>query len=220
MRFIEGLLENAGIAAEDMREYLLLMGSKNVPALRALCESRGISEKSAEAICTVTSSYRPIAGALEVLGGIAEGEKMCGAYGELCRIYEIMKHYGLSERLYLDFSVINDMRYYDGVIFKGFVNGIPDSILSGGRYDRLAEKFGKPTEAIGFAVYLDKLERFGGEDSEYDVDVLLVYGKDTSPERVVDRVEALTAEGKSVRTSCTEDCRIRYRSIIKLDVEE
>ena len=47
------------------------------------------------------------------------------------------------------------MIYYNGVAFRGYVDGIPKGILSGGRYDRLAEKFGTGVKAIGFAIYPD-----------------------------------------------------------------
>jgi len=50
--------------------------------------------------------------------------------------------------------------YYNGIIFKGYVNGIAERVLSGGQYDKLMEKMGKKASAIGFAVYLDTLERY------------------------------------------------------------
>ena len=62
----------------------------------------------------------------------------------------------------IDFSVVNDMNYYDGIIFKGFINRIPDSILSGGRYDRLMEaieRFGLNAEDYWW--YTD-LRKYGG----------------------------------------------------------
>ena len=62
-------------------------------------------------------------------------------------------------RTELDFSLVSDSNYYNGIIFKGYLEGVPDRVLSGGRYDRLMEKMGKRAKAIGFAVYLDELER-------------------------------------------------------------
>ncbi len=59
----------------------------------------------------------------------------------------------------IDFSVISDINYYNGIVFKGFIKGIPDAVLSGGRYDRLMRKLGRASGAIGFAVYTDELER-------------------------------------------------------------
>ena len=111
------------------------------------------------------------------------------------------------------------MNYYDGVIFKGFINGIPDSILSGGRYDRLMERFGKKTEAIGFAVYLDKLERFGNDRAEYDVDYMLVYDEGASPKDIINAAKQLGKDGASVKTLTAVDTALRYRRLVKLGKE-
>ena len=219
MRFIEGLLDNAGIAAEDMGEFLALFGSKNIPALRALCAKRSISADYESRLSAVASMYLPIKEALAFIAPLVEGEKMQKAYGELEKIYGVMECYGLTGRLYIDFSVVNDMNYYDGIIFKGFIQGIPDSVLSGGRYDRLMEKFGKKTEAIGFAVYLDKLERFGGESDEYDIDVLMVYESDMPAERIIEAVRLLSEGGKTVRTVNAPETGVRYRQLISLGKE-
>ena len=67
----------------------------------------------------------------------------------------------------LDFSVVNDMNYYSGIVFRGFIDGIPEGILSGGRYDKLIRKMGKTAGALGFAVYLDMLELLDKSDKEY-----------------------------------------------------
>ncbi|MCD8307416.1 MAG: ATP phosphoribosyltransferase regulatory subunit [Clostridia bacterium] len=66
----------------------------------------------------------------------------------------------------VDFSIVGDYNYYNGIIFKGYVNGISKAVLSGGRYDKLLEKFGKKAQAIGFALYLGEIDfrRFGTAD--------------------------------------------------------
>ncbi len=221
MRFIEGMLENAGVTSEDMADILFLIGSKNVPELRAICGKKGISAEECEKLCAISAMYLPIEKALGEISrmSLVKGEKMQTAYDELCGIYDVMKLYELTDKLYLDFSVVNDMSYYDGIIFKGFVNGIPDSILSGGRYDRLMEKFGKKTNAIGFAVYLDKLERLGNETSDYDVDVMLVYGDKVSAQKIIDTVKMLNDEGKTVRAVASVDKSVRCGQILLLDEE-
>ena len=73
-----------------------------------------------------------------------------------------------------DFSIVNDMSYYNGVVFQGYVNNIPSSILSGGQYDNLMLKMGRKDKAIGFAVYLDLLQRFNNTEKQFDVDYILL----------------------------------------------
>ena len=70
----------------------------------------------------------------------------------------------LEDRIQIDFSATGDLRYYNGVAFKGFISGIPGSVLSGGQYDKLMRKMGRKDRAIGFAVFLDMLERLAEEE--------------------------------------------------------
>ncbi len=223
MSFLEALLENAGVAAEDVSDFLSPVGAKNLPELRALCRAKGIEESECDKLCAVTAMYLPIKDALVKLKelDVIKGDRLLGAYRELCEVYEMIKLYGLSDKLYLDFSVVNDMNYYDGVIFKGFVNGIPDSILSGGRYDRLVERFGKKAKAIGFAVYLDKLERFNiaSENEKYDVDIMLVYDAGVEASAVIGAIDKFTEEGMSVRAVSAPDSTVRCRKCMVLDRE-
>ncbi len=159
MGFLMGLLEAAGVDAAEEARLLSLVESKNVSAIRTSCAAYGVSDADTDAICALTSLYEPLESALPRIRHIVRGERMQEAYDQLCAIAEIVKKDGVLSRLYLDFSIVNDMNYYDGIIFRGFINGIPDGILSGGRYDKLLARMGKKSGAIGFAVYLDLLER-------------------------------------------------------------
>jgi ATP phosphoribosyltransferase regulatory subunit len=67
----------------------------------------------------------------------------------------------MQTQLRLDFSIANDVNYYNGLIFQGFVHGVPGVVLSGGRYDLLLQRLEKPQGAVGFAVYLNALEMGG-----------------------------------------------------------
>lgn len=82
--------------------------------------------------------------------------------------------------LRIDFSVVDDIHYYNGFVFKGFINGLPGSVLSGGQYDKLMKKMKRTDRAIGFAVYLDMLERLEESGDAYDVDAVLLYDDTTA----------------------------------------
>ena len=86
------------------------------------------------------------------------------AVAELKALVNLAVDMGLSaNKTVIDFSVVNDMNYYNGIAFKGYVEGVPTGILSGGQYDNLMKKMNKRYSAIGFAVYLDELSRIKGE---------------------------------------------------------
>lgn len=210
--FVSALLESLSDNEVTRRELLRLMGEKNLHAIRALCESTGISEDGCEDICKLAKLYGPIAKCLGELLPLVRNDEMRAAYEELSALVEIIRIYGFEDKVYLDFSIVNDMNYYNGIIFRGFVDGIPAGVLSGGRYDNLLKKMGKTSGAIGFAVYLDLLERFGDEGEYFDVDVLLTY-EDASPKDIIDAVKLLSSYGKSVKVQKINDGRVKYRQL-------
>ena len=79
------------------------------------------------------------------------------AVDELSAVCDILKAEGF-ENILIDFSIDGDMGYYNGFLFRGYIEGIPSSVLSGGQYDELMEKMGKHSCAVGFAINLSLLE--------------------------------------------------------------
>ena len=133
------------------------------------------------------------------------------AVKELEVIYEFLKACGCENGVNIDFSIVSDSGYYNGVVFQGFIDGVPTSVLTGGSYDNLVHKFGKDAGAVGFAVYIDLLERLMGGDKAYDVDVLLVYDCDTQLSVLAKALDKITSDGKSVRAVTNDNGNIKYR---------
>ena len=65
--------------------------------------------------------------------------------------------------------------------------------------------------AIGFAVYMNLIERYGKNDDECDVDILLTYSENSNPAELMRAVKMLGSGGKSIRVQ-KENCGgIRYK---------
>nr|WP_279401966.1 ATP phosphoribosyltransferase regulatory subunit [Piscibacillus salipiscarius] len=64
---------------------------------------------------------------------------------------------GLSNFISVDLGLVNQLNYYTGIMFQGFVENFGRSVIQGGRYDHLTEEFGLKVDAIGFGVYIDQL---------------------------------------------------------------
>ncbi|MBQ9083610.1 MAG: hypothetical protein IJY28_08940, partial [Clostridia bacterium] len=86
--------------------------------------------------------------------------------------------------------------------------------------DNMLTNMGRRARAIGFAVYMDELERLGAESDGYDCDVLLLYDacRDNCS-TVLRMTRQITAGGETVRAACADNGTIRYRRIIDLTKE-
>lgn len=83
-----------------------------------------------------------------------------------------------SDIIRVDLGLVHKKSYYTGIIFRGYIEGYGQPILSGGRYDNLLKEFGKDEKAIGFAVNVEAaarvlLKSIDTEELEQKTDVLI-----------------------------------------------
>ena len=77
--------------------------------------------------------------------------------------------------------------------------GIPDDVLSGGRYDRLMRKMNRTSDAIGFAVYLDRLAGYYTTAPGEYYETVLLYDDQTDVRALNEKMEeCAVAHGKTV----------------------
>ena len=215
MGYISELLTSLGIEGRDASEAMRALKSKDRGALKALAEKLELGEAAAEKLDKVSRFRLSLGEAARLLsGGDGPEETLSG----LAALSAAVSARGGEEKVFVDFSVINGLDYYNGLVFQGYVKGAPRAILSGGRYDNLMKRLGKPQRAIGFAIYLTELDRIMYEPREFDVDVLLVYG-DAPPEDVVREAEKLRRGGESVRAEKSAECKVRARRTVSLGGE-
>ena len=168
---IEDVLAPAAPTEEAEAAIYGCIREKNTHELKNVCAAYGIPDAITDTLVQVVGIYGAPAEALPRLSALL-GES--AALAQLKRLAAAFAGSEYEDMLRIDFSVVAAGRYYNGIVFKGFVADSPDSVLSGGQYDKLMHKMGRHGGAVGFAVYLDRLGR--QEDRpDYDVDTLLLY---------------------------------------------
>ena len=198
MGLLTGLMAAAGVAETDYSQVLSAVREKNADALRQYCRQAGLTEPERALLETLVNTYGDMNTVLEKLAPLCTDEKTGAAWQELDTIRNLLAGCGLAQRVRIDFSVVNDMNYYNGIVFQGFVKGLAAGVLSGGQYDNLVRRMGKDFGAIGFAIYLDQLERLDPPPAAYDADVALWYDDYTDLGQLTRRTGELTAQGKVV----------------------
>lgn len=215
MGFVAGLMDGCALSETLSEKLLRCIGHKNAHEVARLCTAAGVDEENAKKLVSLTTLCGELKETIENAEKIAVNDKMRAALDELRALAQALTD---EERaaVRLDFSVVNDLAYYNGLIFQGFIGGVPTAILSGGRYDNLMEKLGKRCQAIGFAVYLDELERCDDEEPDYDVDVLLLYDEGADVQKLTGAVKMLSQNGQRVRVQTARSETLRARQIVHL----
>ncbi len=208
---ISEVIDLMNIDTDGKSRIVEAIGEKNVHTIDAICREYSADEKSAQMLKSLVLMQGGSAEMLDILKDSAVYQK-AKAFAE---IIDVLKE-SFGGRVRIDFSVVDDMSYYNGIVFKGFVKGIPTSVLSGGRYDTLMEKMGKGSGAIGFAVYLDLIEELECEQDGLDGDVFVQYGDDTPLSLIAKTVNELADSGRIVQSGKTIPEKQKFGEIVKL----
>lgn len=205
-------IDKTNCSPNTKKELLRLIGEKNLHELTALCEKETIAPENAEILSRFVAFHGTPDRVIKELKAILPE---CEEIAKLEQILECIDE-KLLEIFEIDFSYVGDINYYNGIIFKGYISGVPEGVLSGGQYDKLMKKMGQNARAIGFAVYLDSLERLTDTPSEYDIDTVLVYDDTTSLKELNKKIEELTSQGITAYALREIPDKLRYREKINL----
>lgn len=215
MGFIVGLLDSLEVGEEIQKRMLACIRSKNATELLLAAEEAKLSRIQTENLAKLPGLYGDFPSTLRRARKIAVNKTMENAVDQLETIYKAMRSVGLAKRMKLDFSMINDIEYYNGIIFQGYLDGLPRNVLSGGQYDGMMAKLGKEAEAIGFALYLSELHRLPGEPQPCDVEALVLYEEGGDYGKLAMAVKSLRKEGLRVRAEQSIPADLRYERLYR-----
>lgn len=212
---ISAITEAAGLSKTAADDILRCIGQKNMHGIARICEENGVEKFLSDALNVVVTSYGSCEKVISSLRKIDAADIIKNPLDELEALFSLLKRMGADENVDIDFSIVNDMNYYSGIVFRGYIEGLPAGVLSGGEYANLLKKLGKKGGAIGFAVYLDMLERLSGTRNDYDVDVVIKYA-DGQENELADAVKQYEQKGLSVFCAKKIPQKLRYRELCSI----
>ena len=212
MGYLFGLFDALGVPDAARAKLLEKLREKNAHELRAAAGAAGLADAAADILCSVLSLCGSYADTLAKAAALCRNDAMRAAVAELEALAVPLEKAGGVIRL--DMTLAGEMEYYNGLVFQGYLKALPRPLLKGGRYDLLMQKFTPGAGAIGFAVYLDELDRLSAPTPPVQrnstgrvmLNVALPNG------RLGDRMYDLLAR---IGYGCTED----YNATRKLVVE-
>ena len=209
------LYDYIGLSYETRKRMTSLISDKNTHEMKRLCEDMSVSEEST-ALLEELISYNGTPD--EILPRLKAMAERIGAQAEFSEFESVVSSLDeeLQSKLRIDFSVVSDINYYNGIVFKGFIDKIPDSVLSGGRYDSLMQSMSRKSKAIGFAVYIDMLERFNIKEREFDYAAVLLYSENDSISTVKNAAQRLINEYGCVFTAKKLPEKATYGKLFEL----
>ena len=194
MGIVREIISDLGLPQADVKRVLHCLGQKNAHGVKSICDSDGVPEDQSLKVIRLIKTYGPMDKVLDDISGFVSED----AAAQLRCIRDVLKSEGLDGNVRFDFSVVNEMGYYNGIMFDGFVKGLSKPVIAGGRYDNLMKSMGKKCGAVGFSVSLDALERLAQAPEGNDVDVLLIYDETVDIRDLASEIDSLRSAGKTV----------------------
>ena len=163
--YLKGLFEDCGISPAQAEEARAYINAKDGLNAERVLRSAGAGKETLDAVRALPSLF----GGAEVFAraeALTKNKRAREAVAHLSEVGRILSDMGYAKNVCFDFGTVGRLSYYSGVVFSGFVKELGVPVLSGGRYDALADDFGKHIPAVGFAMGLKRvlvaLERQGG----------------------------------------------------------
>ena len=198
MGVLSGILSEFGV--DNCPEKILdCIKSKNPHDMKSVCKKCNLPNELAEKLIKISETSNSGLETIEKVRNLSDSPTVVNSLNQLEEICLFFKNSKFADKINVDFSIVNDMAYYNGIVFQGYLKGFPKAVLSGGRYDNLVKKFRNDISAIGFALYLDEFGYYVNSKNEFDADVLLLYADDDNPNVVFEKANKLCVAGNSVR---------------------
>lgn len=201
MEFINGLIEAASLSEEEARAIKQCLIRRNAAGLVETVERAKIPKQ----LAAVFRELLFLHGGEDMLREMQQrvlSRRCWESLENLREIYELAKAYGVEKYLTFDLGLTRSLDYYTGMLFEGYAAGMGYSLIGGGRYDNMMQRFGRSCPATGFALGIDRialtLERQGQTAAEEPPVILVAY-----PERqtmaAIRLASSLRGQGQRVR---------------------
>lgn len=191
---VDKILSAMRLSGKEKDFALSCLASKNSHDFSTFAQEKQLS-KPLETVFLTLINLPPEP--LQAIAALRESMAYSGINLQICELERLINACGGDVNV--NFSICAENGYYNGAVFKGYINGVPRAVLSGGRYDKLLDNFGKRRKALGFALYLGELEKYSG-NRQCSPDAVIVYNEGSATS-ALKNAGILRSQGKKVLLS-------------------
>ena len=191
---------NVDEQTEEQIRYFIL--NKNYPALNDLLDQIGDSD-AARALKQLPRLF----GGEEVFeraSKLFSDEKTDKILSDLKYVYNSLSMLGYEGKIIVDLGTVNRIDYYTGIVFRGYLEGLGEPVLLGGRYNKLISEFGFDAAATGFGINVNAVSSLllkSENAPKTKVPDAIVFGENENIIKAVAYSNALAKSGITVENS-------------------
>jgi ATP phosphoribosyltransferase regulatory subunit len=152
-----GLLEGVPLGPELLEALRERVEAKDPDGVLALLSRASVPAAVTDAVARLATLAGDISLLSEAASAFAFSPPAARAVARLQEVVTALAEAGLAARVALDLGELRGLDYYTGLVFRAYAPGLGLEVGSGGRYDTLLARFGRPMPAVGFMLGLDRL---------------------------------------------------------------
>jgi len=204
--FFNGAFKNLEIDAEHREVIAQFIEDKNLKSLEDYLEALDIKEE-----------YKKFFNKLPWMFGdknILEDAKKLAFNNEIREnleylevLYSQLEALGYGENVTFDLGMVPRLNYYTGMIFRGYGEGVGNTLLRGGRYDSLIKFSNTYVPAIGFSIDINSVIENGklNKNLNEDEKIYKIYYSENNRIEAIRKSEELRNQGYIVDLLPKED---------------
>ncbi len=191
---------NVDEQTEEQIRYFIL--NKNYPALNDLLDEIGDSDAT-----RALKQLPRLFGGEEVFeraSKLFSDEKTDKILSDLKYVYNSLSMLGYEGKIIVDLGTVNRIDYYTGIVFRGYLEGLGEPVLLGGRYNKLISEFGFDAAATGFGINVNAVSSLllkSENAPKTKVPDAIVFGENENIIKAVAYSNALAKSGITVENS-------------------
>jgi ATP phosphoribosyltransferase regulatory subunit len=154
--FVRHALDGLGLGDDDMATLHLALQRRDAAAVADVADRAQVTVARRKLLVALPTLY----GGVDVLPrarALVEDATARAAVDELVLLCDRLAQLGPKERLSIDLGEVRGFDYYTGTRFSLYAEGVGGALASGGRYDGLVARYGRPARAAGFALDVDRV---------------------------------------------------------------
>lgn len=206
VRFFNSAVEELNLDYDEKTKLSQLIHRKSLKELEEYLDSLNLNERYRKLFLKLPWLF----GGKEIL---EEGKKYCfnkemkESIEYLKNLSKDLEQLGYGDIVYYDLGMVPTVNYYTGITFRGYVDGVGTTVLSGGRYDKLISKFGEDRPAVGFSINLDSVLDIIKDEEIQEKETYIIFYNETNKVDAFKKSSELRNAGNVVKMHFEKDIK-------------
>lgn len=204
VNFFKSAIESLEISEDEKWMLSDLIEKKKILELNSFLEEINLDSSIKYTFTKLPLIFGEGIEVLDMYKEISFNSKMIESISYLENLVKRLESLGYKDYLTFDLGITPRLNFYTGIIFRGFIEGSGNIVLSGGRYDDLIKSVKKDFKGIGFSINVDELTSIFEDKLDLKTKFKVIFNSEKEIEAIKESIN-LRSKGYVVEVMPSKD---------------